>query len=152
MDWFKINLAPFYYHKITHPAQGVIKNIEYKKSTINKESFFQAVATLQDSLRPKSKNKNVIYGNSDGTGTHKSLFMAQNIAITEALERWAFYHCAYNKELSKKYCFDIIPSTTGMAAFPGIFAQSARTNALCEAIERHSLLSFWEGQYPVKKN
>jgi hypothetical protein len=66
------------------------------------------------------------------------------MAVSEALERWAF------REVSKSggrsaYGFDVDPSSNGMAAFPGFGHGRARRAAWHEAVERHCLIGWWHG-------
>src|ERR1022692_2454767 len=60
------------------------------------------------------------------------------------MERWAFRVKvrAPDREL---YGFDIDESSNGMAAFPGLFHTEARKRALLEAVERASVIAWWEG-------
>ena len=70
--------------------------------------------------------------------------VARYMAISEAMERWAFRIKvrAPDREL---YGFDIDESSNGMAAFPGLFHTEARKRALLEAVERSSVIAWWEG-------
>jgi len=87
----------------------------------------------------------VMFSDADGTGTHPVASVARHKAVSEALERWAFY-VTVRSERAADYAFDIDPSTTGMAAYPGVLARQARRSAVLEAIERFSLIAWWEGR------
>jgi hypothetical protein len=65
--------------------------------------------------------------------------VAVHKAISEALERWAFYALVDGDSCG----FDLNKSTAGIAAWPGISKRGARRNALLEAVERWSLIEFW---------
>src|SRR5690348_7684725 len=86
----------------------------------------------------------MLYSDADGTGTAALPMVARHMAVSEAMERWAFHNKvrAADREL---YGFDLDESTNGMAAFPGIFPSQARKHAMLEAIERASIIAWWEG-------
>lgn len=85
-----------------------------------------------------------LFGDADGTGTDPVASVARYKAVSEALERWAF-HATVKSERAREFAFDIDPSTCGMAAFPGLRQRSARRKAVLEAVERYSLMAWWEG-------
>jgi hypothetical protein len=60
------------------------------------------------------------------------------------MERWAF-HATVKSDRAEDFAFDVDPSTCGMSAFPGLRRRNARRNAVLEAVERYSLMSWWEG-------
>lgn len=101
-----------------------------------------ANATLADGL--VQKGPFALYSDADGTGTHAIASVARHKAISEALERWAFYSTVCSDRTSD-FAFDIEPSTTGMSAFPGLLRRNARRTSVLEAIERFSLCSWWDG-------
>ncbi|MBC7429886.1 MAG: hypothetical protein H7336_14830, partial [Bacteriovorax sp.] len=68
-------------------------------------------------------------------------------AISEALERLAFYETGEKEE--KNFCFDLNPTTTGLAAFPHFNSNQARLNAKAEAIERWAIHEFNRSRLPV---
>jgi hypothetical protein len=70
--------------------------------------------------------------------------VARYMAISEAMERWAF-HAKVQAPDRELYGFDVDESSNGMAAFPGIFRGQARKRALLEAVERASVIAWWEG-------
>lgn len=86
-----------------------------------------------------------MYGDADGTGTHRVARVARHMAVSEALERWAF-HATVESGDAARFGFDVDPSSTGMSAYPGIFGRNARRNAMLEAVERFSLAAWWEGR------
>jgi len=90
-------------------------------------------------------NNSSVYGDSDGTGTHGEAGVAKHIAVSEALERWAFY-ATVQSERAEEFAFDIDPTSNGISAFPGIGGKGARRNSVLEAVERFSIISWWEGR------
>lgn len=108
---------------------------------------FTANVYLKSELVPSWKPKNQLYSVCDGSGTSKYKNEAIYKAISESLERLAFYQNHDNP----KYGFDIDCSTNGMAAFPGLFKSHVRKLAFYEAVERWSLQMFWKGSLPLEK-
>lgn len=91
-----------------------------------------------------------LYGNSHGTGTAATKPDAIYAAISEALERWAWHSAYQESSLRTALRYDLDPSTTGFAAFPGLGTQGARKRAFFEAVERWSLCTWWEGRLSHK--
>jgi hypothetical protein len=102
----------------------------------------QANAWLKDGLRPRRTVG--LYSNADGTGTAATPAEARYKAISEALERWA-YDGTIGRDDSAQYGFKVDPTSSGMAAFPGLVADSARNAARHEAIERGCLIAWSSG-------
>jgi len=71
--------------------------------------------------------------------------VARYMAISEAMERWAF-HVKVNDFDRDLYGFDRDASSNGMAAFPGLFKSAARKKAYHEALERFALIGWWDGR------
>jgi hypothetical protein len=84
-----------------------------------------------------------IFSDADGTGMHRLPMVARHIAVSEALERWA-YHETMRSSKRAAFGFDIDGSSNGMAAFPGLFVGRARRRAFFEAAERFCILNWWE--------
>ena len=144
-------LAPWFYRNLLD-SNDIIELPEFFKAEIlTGEILFEAVCSLKKTHRPDWVSKSAVYNNRDGAGTSQFKNIAVYKAISETLERWAFYVTADSDE-SKKYCFDINPTTTGMAAYPGLTAKGARANAIMEANERWALHEFWRGNLPVRKH
>lgn len=134
------NLAPWRYRRVLAVDGGPIERIESGVVSILGETQYQANAYLKTGLRREAGDK-VLYGDADGSGTDRYPELARHKAISESLERWA--HAALVK--SNRYGFDVDPSSNGMAAFPALFARSARERAWAEAVERHAIISWWSG-------
>jgi hypothetical protein len=136
-----LNLAPWHYRHALAVDGGPIERIESGVITVLGESRYQANAYLKTGLR-REGNEKVLYSNADGTGTDVYSELARHKAISESLERWAH---AMHAPQRKAYGFDIDPSSNGMAAFPGFGARRARQRAFAEAVERHTVMSWWTG-------
>lgn len=108
------------------------------------KSVFEAFCTLKPGLVEKPQLSN-LYGNFDGSGTASQKSEAVYRAISEALERWAWFGSS-NLPHASNLGLDRDSSTNGFAAFPGIFPASARRLAFYEALERWSLGAWWEGK------
>jgi len=100
---------------------------------------FEAFAYLRTELIPKEglDAAPVFLGPAYGTGTSTQRTTAIQIAISEALERWA----GLSTTQAEPIC-----STHGFAAFPGITSRSPRQAALLEVIERFCIAEFLVGQ------
>jgi len=138
-----LNLSSLKYLKILEVDGGPVAEIRIREFPVNGEQMYLANARLRDELvgeRPKLQ----LYSAFDGSGLSAHPSVARSMAISEALERWAFHSKvrAADREL---YGFDVDESSNGMAAFPGLFAYQARSHALFEAVERVSVMAWWEG-------
>lgn len=87
---------------------------------------------------------------ADGTAADLSAVAACHMAISEALERWAFLAVS-DGPLSRRYGFIEDGSEGGMAALPGLFRQPVRRLARLKALERHALVSWWDGRLPASR-
>lgn len=146
-----MNLAAWKYRNIAAKYGGPIKKLLWKRLIITEyrtTEMFEVDAYLDDSLT-HGKKGNTFYGAGDGSGTSKCRAVASYKAISESLERWAFYEvCNSNKKAF--YGYDIEPSTTGMAAYPGLTSKQARRNARLDSIERWSLTALWKGLIGIR--
>ncbi|MDD3180556.1 MAG: hypothetical protein PHQ04_09415 [Opitutaceae bacterium] len=138
-----LSLAPINYRDIFSSEGGPIERISSGSVEVMGKQTYQANAFLASGL-VTSKQTASVYGNADGTGSSDSPQVARHMAISEALERWAFYSASQGPE-RVKYRFDVDYSTNGMAAFPGFFKYQARKRAYFEALERWALVSWWSG-------
>jgi hypothetical protein len=136
-----INLAAIRYRSVLALHGGPIEFIEEGDLKVFGKRYFQANAQLKASLVPRRGRE--VYGDADGTGMHPSPMVARYIAISEALERWAYYDTAQSSNRTE-FGFHVDGSSNGMAAFPGLSDQPARRAARLEAIERFCLLNWWE--------
>ena len=137
------SLAAINYRDVLMSDGGPIERVSSGSIDVLGKQVKQANAYLAPGLI-RGKAALSVYGNADGTGASSSGQVARHMAISEALERWAFYETSQGDEAAK-YGFDIDNSTNGMAAFPGLFRSSARRRAYLEALERWALVSWWSG-------
>jgi GNAT superfamily N-acetyltransferase len=137
-----LNLAAWRYRRVMESAGGPIGRLRLAELAGSSERRFQANANLRPGLVPARST--AVFGEADGTGTDTRPMVARFKAISEALERWAFYAVSAGP-LAGRYGFAADPSSNGMAAFPGLAARQARRPALREAIERFCLIGWWEG-------
>ena len=105
--------------------------------------MYQANAWLSDKVVSHTR-KFAIYSDADGTGTSEVPMIARYMAISECMERWA-YRTKVRANDRELYGFDIDESSNGMSAFPGLFHSEARKRAQMEAVERASIIAWWEG-------
>jgi hypothetical protein len=138
-----LSLAAINYRDIFTSAGGPIERVSSGFIDVLGKPSHQANAYLAPGLI-RGKPTLSVYGNADGTGANGSPQVARHMAISEALERWAFYDKSQGEDRAK-YGFDIDNSTNGMAAFPGLFKAQARKRAYHEALERWALISWWSG-------
>jgi ribosomal protein S12 methylthiotransferase accessory factor YcaO len=144
-----LNLAPWRYRHIFAEQGGPITRIEFSEFPVLGHRCFQANAYLAPQLTGKPRPQLNLYSNADGTGTHPSAMVARYMAISEALERWAF-HVKVNDFDRDLYGFDRDTSSNGMAAFPGLVDSQCRMNAYWEALERFCVISWWDGRLAAK--
>jgi hypothetical protein len=146
-----ISLAPFFYGRVLAKYNGPIAHLSEHRVTIWQKNYAQAYATLVESCTSNQANNKIpkIYDAVQGCGTHSSMQVARYKAISEALERWAFYECSSDAKNRALYGFDLDSSTNGMAAYPSIEHKSARNAAYLEAVERYSLVMWWGAKLQV---
>lgn len=137
-----ISLAPYRYRNVLATEGGPIEKILHEDCSIGGSPASQATAYLKEDIYPGYTPKD-----AEGAGTHESPMVARFMAISEALERWALRETVNQGKLNE-YGLDVDITSNGMAAFPGIFESQARKKAYAEAIERHCLISWWEGILP----
>ncbi len=143
-----MNIAPLKYAHVHKEHGGPIASITFREK--KNLGVFEAFATLDEKTTGYKKEGQFLYGNAHGTGTASTKAEAIYCAISEALERWA-WNTAYQEEhMRAELRYDLDPSTTGFAAFPGLGLHGARKRAFFEATERWSLCMWWEGKLPHK--
>jgi len=142
-----LNLAPLRYERVLRKDGGPIDHIDRAEHHVREGIVFNVNAFLDASLRPilRRRNNQQFLSGADGGGTHPHELVARFMAISEAIERWAFWD-RVGSNMRDLFGFDIDPSTMGMAAFPGIFQARAKRSAWHEAVERFGLLHWWEGR------
>ncbi len=130
------------YRGVTARKGGPVASFERTRLEVLNRRLHHVNVRLVADLIPQSSH--VVFGTVDGSGTHQALSVARRLAVSKALERWA-YHQRVKSPEAHRYAFDVDPTTTGIAAFPGQQADGARRSARLEAWERFSLLAWWEG-------
>lgn len=138
-----LSLAAFRYRNVFAQFGGPVESVESGEFPVCGRRMIQANAKLSAGLTPQTAN--TLYGNADGSGTHRLASVARHMAVSEALERWAF-HSMVRSDSAADFGFDVDPSSSGMSAFPGIVARHARRKAMLEAVERFSMIAWWEGR------
>lgn len=138
-----LNLAPLRYRDVLAANGGPLEEVTCRETSLLGERWFTANAHLREDLSA-GVGKKQVYGNASGSGSDRSPLVARFKAISEAMERWAHWAMFRSAEAAR-YGFDVDPSSTGLAAFPGLVARQARAAALMEAAERFNLLHWWEG-------
>ncbi len=91
-----------------------------------------------------------LFGAADGTGVAATSGAASHEAIAEALERWA-YLAVLDSPAGGRCGFREDRSSSGMAAFPGLFRRQAQGLARAKALERYALVSWWDGRLPAER-
>jgi hypothetical protein len=137
-----LSLAALRYRNVLAQHGGPVAQIESGVFPVRGRRMIQANARLTPGLT--RKRAPVLYSDADGSGTHPVASIACHKAISEALERWAFHATVHSDERAR-FGFDIDPSSNGMSAFPGLLRRQARRAAVLEAVERFSLIAWWEG-------
>jgi hypothetical protein len=136
-----ISLAPLRYRNVFVENGGPVARVQAGKFSVFENEGYQALAYLKPGLTD-NKPQNVLYGSADGSGSSNNPAIAQHMAISEALERWAFLEVHRSGDLTK-YGFNVDRCTNGMAAFPG-FKWQARRRAKFEALERFAVIGWWD--------
>lgn len=142
-----LSLAPWFYRNLLVQNDLMTSPEFFGTELVNNKHVYEANIFLHDHLRPAWLKKSEIYKNCDGSGASEYKNIAVYKSISEALERLAFYELVESTQ--KKYCFDLNPTTTGMAAFPQITTHASRENAKTEAVERWALHEFNKFKLPI---
>ncbi len=143
----RINLAPVRFRKACAP-DGPVARVEWTTLGLYGSAVQQANVWLKDGLRPRQKVG--LYSDADGTGTASTVAVARHKAISESLERWA-YDGTIGSDDAARFGFKIDPTSSGMAAFPGLVSTTARRAARLEAIERNCLMAWSDGLLPSRR-
>src|SRR4051812_18550664 len=138
-----LSLAGLRYRNVLAEFGGPVERIEAGHFFVRGRPAILANATLSQGLIRKERL--FLFSDAHGTGVAPVASVARHKAVSEALERWAF-HSLVRSERAEQFGFDVDPSTTGMSAFPGVLRRQARRSAVLEAVERFSLIAWWEGR------
>jgi hypothetical protein len=138
-----LSVAGYRYRNVLVSEGGPVSRVALREFQVYGRPMFQANAWLSDKIVSR-RQKFALYSDADGTGTSETPMVARYMAISETMERWA-YRVKVRATDRELYGFDIDESSNGMAAFPGLFRTEARKRALLEAVERTSIIAWWEG-------
>ncbi len=138
-----ISVAGYRYRNVLESEGGPVSRVLLREFAVYGRPMYQANAWLSDKVVTK-RRKFALYSDADGTGTSDTPMVARYMAISETMERWA-YRVKVRAPDRELYGFDVDESSNGMAAFPGLFRTEARRRAQLEAVERVSIISWWEG-------
>jgi hypothetical protein len=138
-----MNLSPIKYARVLSESGGPIDRIEMAEIKLGGVLHYTANAWLSEDLH-LSTGQQEVFSEAGGSGTDRYRSVAQYKAISEALERWC-YHYLMQIGHTRAYGFNLDGSTSGMAAYPGLFAFQARRRAKLEAEERFCVKHWWLG-------
>ena len=138
-----MNLSAWRYRLILDQYGGPLSEIALRPASRGQPGF-EASAHLCLKYKPYQRTSHHLYGSCDGSGTSLFQYEATAKAVSEALERWAFYESS-DSQHKTRLGFDIDGSTSGMAAYPALTSGPARNKARLEAIERWALCQWWAG-------
>jgi len=138
-----LSVAGYRYRNVLESEGGPVSRVSLREFPVYGRPMYQANAWLSDKVVTRRK-KFALYSDADGTGTAETPMVARYMAISETMERWA-YRVKVRATDRELYGFDIDESSNGMAAFPGLFRTEARRRAQLEAVERTSIIAWWEG-------
>lgn len=139
-----MSLATWKYRNVVDSVKGPIKALyskEINSALLGK--YHEVNVFLSDELCIDNSKGKGLYSRGGGGGSDVSKTRAMHKAISEALERWAFYE-HHNSKKSTLYGFNLTCNTTGMAAYPTFLFNHARSIALLEARERFAVCAWWE--------
>lgn len=137
-----LSLAGLRYRNVLAEHGGPVADVDAGHFPVRGRQMILANARLVPGLIRKGPLQ--LFGDADGSGTDRVPALARHKAVSEAMERWA-YHTLVHSERAPEFAFDLDPSTCGMSAFPGLLARQARRSAVLEAVERFSLIAWWDG-------
>jgi hypothetical protein len=140
-----LSLAALRYRNVRCEDGGPVAEIQTGVLPIFDRPMIQATVFLRPELIAE-RPRHVVYGSADGTGSAENVAIARHMAVSEALERWAYY-ATHNSSDRARYAFDHDRTSNGMAAFPG-FRWQARRRAQFEALERFALVGWWDRRFP----
>jgi hypothetical protein len=138
------------YRNVVDPSTGpIIRLTSWKNDHNILGEYYDSVAYLHPTLCiPKSTE---IYANGAGGGASKFKIVAIQKAISEALERWAFFQLSVDSQAEQRRLgLDVDPTSTGFACNPSLFEFKVRKKAKEEAIERWAVFNWWRNKLPIE--
>ena len=143
-----VSLAALRYSDVFADNGGPIESVAVGDVLVFGQPFKQANAFLRPEISI-GKPDFAVYGQADGTGSDPVGAVACHMAISEALERWAFL-AIHDGPDAAEYGFHVDRSSNGIAAYPGFFRKQAQNLARFEALERFAIISWWNGRLPAE--
>jgi hypothetical protein len=138
------------YRNIIDPLNGPITKVTaWQKTHPLLGDYFESVASLIPELCPPKSTD--IYAHGAGGGASKTKVTAVHKAISEALERWAYFHVSLNETNLKEILgLETDSTSTGFACHPSYFSGPTRKKSHEEAVERWAVYNWWIGKLPAR--
>lgn len=130
------------YRGVTVRKGGPVASIERRRLRVLARSFHFVNVGLDEHVLARPKG--TLYGSAAGTGLHHARSVAERMAISAAMEQWAFHGRQGAGDL-RRYAYDVDPTSAGLAAMPGQDDGAARQSAWWSALRRYSLAMWWAG-------
>ncbi len=144
-----VSLATLRFGDVFAEQGGPIDRLDTGEFPVLGRSCWLANAFLREALAI-GKEAPAVFGMADGSGLADTPVAASRLAIAEALERWA-YLAVFDGPRAATYGFREDGSSNGMAASTGLFRRQAQVSARAEAINHHTLVSWWDGRLPAER-
>lgn len=121
--------------------KDIVSKISFREREILPGKFgFESLTWLNSALT-ESKPTWAFHSQADGMGSDFDKNTSILKSLSESMERWAWLET----QEEKKFRYDIVPDTSGFAAYPNLFKKYSKNISRAEAFERWCLLSFWVG-------
>jgi len=137
------------YRNAVDPSNGPIEKVVcWERFSPELGKYHEAVAFLKNDLCSPSGTD--VYLHNAGGGAARSRATAVHKAISEAIERWAFFDSFKDRSLLSRYGLDVDPTTNGFACHPSLSSKVAREKAFYEAVERWAVFNWWSCHLPAQ--
>jgi len=143
-----VSIAPLRFGGVFAGRGGPIARTDLAEFPVQDRPHWLANAFLREELAPGGVGP-ALNGPADGTAIARSAITASRAAIAAALARWA-YLAVFDSPAAGRFGFHDDGSSTGMAAFPGLFRRQAQSLARAGAIRHYALVSWWDGRLPAE--
>jgi len=144
------NLAALKYRRALAESGGPIARIASTPVSIYGHNIYQADAFLTPGLSPRKPSVEKS-SEADGSGSSASPQTARDLAVSEAIARWAF-HTERAGPNGRRYGMDESGSIKGTVAFPGLFKGQAQKRAQLEALELLAVTAWWSGHLKATRS
>jgi len=125
-------------------GDGPIRQIDYGNTVYLGRSWHLSRALLKEGLGHSLSRDLCLFHPADGSGVGATRLEARAKAVSEALERWAFFATQSGPDYTR-YGYSYANNSKGMAAFPSFFTHHARRLAVAEAYEHFAVDAWWQG-------